>query len=589
MQKLKTSIIVDLDGNLTERAQRYSRALAGMAHAGRRSLHSLSGAVSQASAEVDRWGHRTVLAGGAVAYGFNRTFVRTAAQFERFEAVLGTIEGSAEKAKTSMGWVTEFAAKTPYELAEVTEAFVKLKSYGIDPQSGALRSAGDAAAAMGKPLEQAVEALADAMTGENERLKEFGITTATVGDQIVYRWRQNGQAMVKTAQKTSQEQIQSVITGIWNSRYGGAMDDLSGTWDGMLSNLGDTWTVFQKDVMNTGGFEFLREELKGLLGELQRMKDTGEYDELVNKVGNELAEAFKTVKATVIEIRNTAQELRPTLEAVAEAVSTVVELGGGAGNIAKWLGVLYLVNKSLRMLSVAAPVGRAAWGAGSWAAGKMFSRGQAPGQSPRLPGAGVFGGVMKLPLPVYVVNKHMSLAPDQWTGGDAAAPNDKKRAPNTRRAGRFARGLESVAQAGRSVGSRLPTPKGAGLAGAVIEGAMLVPTLMADDVSNADKVTATGSALGGMGGAMAGAAAGAMIGSVVPVIGTAVGGIVGGILGGFGGDWLGTLAAEQINTALDVKVTVDGPPGTKARVSNLEATGTELNADVYNGAGMMMP
>lgn len=587
MTEMKTSIVVDLDGNLTERAERYSRALSGMANAGRRSMQSLSGAVRNASGQVDRWGNRAALAGGAMAYGFNRTFVRTSAQFERFEAVLSTIEGSSEKAKASMGWVTDFAAKTPYELAEVTGAFVKLKSYGIDPQSGALRSAGDAAAAMGKPLEQAVEALADAMTGENERLKEFGITTKTAGDKIVYRWQQNGKSMVATANKNSQEQIQAVITGIWNSRYGGAMDKLSGTFDGMMSNLGDNWTKFQKDVMDGGGFAFVKSELKGLLDEIQRMKDTGEYDELVNKVGTELTEAFKTVKSAVIEVRNTARELQPTLEAVSQAVSKVVELGGGAGNIAKWLGVLYLVNKSLRLLSVGAPVAQAAWGAGSWAAGKVFNRGKGPGLPGSLPGAGGFGGTMKLPLPVYVVNKHMSLAPDQWTGGDSSSPTKKKR--TSRRAGRLARGVEKVAQAGRNVGSRIPTPKGAGVVGAVIGGAMLVPTLMADDVSNADKVKATGGAVGGAAGAWGGAALGAAIGSVVPVVGTVVGGVVGGILGGFGGDWLGTLAAEKVNSALDVKVTVEGPPGTKAGVSDMKATGTELNADVYNGTGMVMP
>ncbi|MDA8483589.1 tape measure protein [Pseudomonas resinovorans] len=588
MQQMKTSIVVDLDGNLTERAERFSRALSGMALAGQRSLQSLSGAVSNASGQIDRLGNRAVLAGGAVAYGLNRTVVRTAAEFERFEAVLGTIEGSSEKAKISMGWVTEFAAKTPYELAEVTSSFVKLKSYGIDPQSGALRAAGDAAAAMGKPLEQAVEALADAMTGENERLKEFGITTETVGNKIVYRWQQNGQTMVATAKKSSQEQIQAVLTGIWNSRYGGAMDNLAGTWDGMMSNLGDSWTVFQKDVMDSGGFAFVKAELKGLLDEIQRMKDTGEYDELVNTVGTELTEAFKAVKSAVVEVRNTARELQPTLEAVGQAVSKVVELGGGASNIAKWLGVLYLVNKSLRMLSVAAPVGKAAWGAGSWAAGKVFNRGKGSDQPAGRPGTAGMGGMMKLPLPVYVVNKHMSLTPDQWTGSDTPPPSSKgERTP--RRAGRFARGVESVAQAGRNVGSRISTPKGAGVAGVVIEGAMLVPTLMADDVSNADKVTATGGALGGMGGAWAGATAGAALGSLVPVIGTAVGGIVGGILGGFGGDWLGTLAAEKINSELDVKVTVEGPPGTKANVSDMKATGTDLNAEVYNGAGMAMP
>jgi len=65
---------------------------------------------------------------------------------------------------------------TPYP-TEVTDAFVKLKAYGIDPQAGALLAAGNAASAMGKGLNQAVEAIADAQTelaeGSNPQAKEL--------------------------------------------------------------------------------------------------------------------------------------------------------------------------------------------------------------------------------------------------------------------------------------------------------------------------------------------------------------------------------------------------------------------------------
>ncbi|MDG4813775.1 hypothetical protein P8629_12270, partial [Hydrogenovibrio sp. 3SP14C1] len=85
---------------------------------------------------------------------------------------LETIEGSQEKAKASLDWIAGFAKKTPYDLAQVTESFVKLKAYGIDPiADDALRILGDTGSAMGKSLDQAVEAFADAATGEFERLK----------------------------------------------------------------------------------------------------------------------------------------------------------------------------------------------------------------------------------------------------------------------------------------------------------------------------------------------------------------------------------------------------------------------------------
>lgn len=70
------------------------------------------------------------------------------------------------KARESLAWVSEFATKTPYELNETTEAFVKLRAYGLDPKNGLLQILGDKSAAMGKDINQAVEAIADAVTGK---------------------------------------------------------------------------------------------------------------------------------------------------------------------------------------------------------------------------------------------------------------------------------------------------------------------------------------------------------------------------------------------------------------------------------------
>lgn len=258
--------------------------------------------------------------------------VGTSAQFEKFRTVLETIEGSSAKAKASMDWVATFAAKTPYELNGVTDAFVKLKAYGIDPQAGALRSAGDAAAAMGKPLEQAVEALADAMTGENERLKEFGITTEKTGDNIVYRWQQNGKAMVATAKKNSRDQIQAVIQGIWNSRYGGAMDKLSSTWDGMWSNLQDILTKFYKMIGDAGIFNELKGELAGVLSTLDQMAADGSLQAFAQTISDELVSAFRELKSWVMAVDWKAFWL--DLKAFAGGVATVVSALGGLKGIA---------------------------------------------------------------------------------------------------------------------------------------------------------------------------------------------------------------------------------------------------------------
>jgi len=117
---------------------------------------------------------------GAVAVGkgvseLTKGSIQAGAEFRKLGATLETIEGSSEKARASLDWVSKFAEETPFELQQVAEAFVKLKAYGLDAQDGTLKSVGNAASAMGKGLDQGVEALADAAQGEFERLKEFGI------------------------------------------------------------------------------------------------------------------------------------------------------------------------------------------------------------------------------------------------------------------------------------------------------------------------------------------------------------------------------------------------------------------------------
>lgn len=205
-------------------------------------------------------------------------FVSVNSSFEKYNAILETVLGSSEKASKAMDWVSAFATKTPYELSEVTDSFVKLTSYGIDPMAGTLEAAGNAAAAMGKTVNDAVEAVADAMTGENERLKEFGITTEKTGNKIKYNWVENGKQMTAYANKNSRKQIEAVIKGIWNRQYSGAMDKLSGTWDGMVSNLSDTWARFVLKIGDAGAFDRLKGIIADVLKWFNRMGDEGKLD-----------------------------------------------------------------------------------------------------------------------------------------------------------------------------------------------------------------------------------------------------------------------------------------------------------------------
>ena len=273
--------------------------------------------------------------------------VKTASEFEKFTTVLRTIEGSSSKAQSSMNWITKFAKTTPYELSQVTEAFIKLKSYGIQPTSGTLRVLGDTASAMGKPLNQAVEAMADAIVGENERLKEFGIRAAKQGDQIAYSWTDaSGKAKHIIVENNSQI-IESTLDAIFSSKYAGAMEDQSKTYAGMLSNMSDNWTVFKKQMMDAGAFDYIKAVIKTVGDSFSSMYSATLKNTDVFTKG--LMESFKSIVVGLGKLGNAFEGIAIFAETAWNVIKAgwdvlVVSIVGGAASLIDTLNKLPGVN-----------------------------------------------------------------------------------------------------------------------------------------------------------------------------------------------------------------------------------------------------
>ncbi len=223
--------------------------------------------------------------GAALAAG---KLVTTASEFEKFQTMLVTSEGSASGAQKAMSWINTFATKTPYQLQEVTKAFIALRSAGLDPTRGLMTSTGDAAAAMGIPIMQAVEAVKDAVVGENERLKELGITAAVKGNNVTYTYMMDGQKKIARALKSDPAGIQKALESIFDARFGGSMSRLSKTWDGMLSTLAGAWDTFKVSIMNSGLFDWMKDKLQMLLDKVMQMQANGDLDKWAKSIGTSI-------------------------------------------------------------------------------------------------------------------------------------------------------------------------------------------------------------------------------------------------------------------------------------------------------------
>lgn len=176
------------------------------------------------------------LAAAFSARAITRGIINTAREFEKLNAQLKTIEGSERSAAIAFKRIQDFATTTPFQLAEVVDAYVRLKNRGIEPTTKALEGFGNISSSMGKSLEQISEAVADAVVGEFERLKEFGIKANKQGDTVKFTFRGVTQEV-----KNSANDIQKYLEDIGNIKFAGAMSEQMETLNGVTSNLSDAF------------------------------------------------------------------------------------------------------------------------------------------------------------------------------------------------------------------------------------------------------------------------------------------------------------------------------------------------------------
>lgn len=408
-QKLETDIVINLAGNLVSKAKRYGNSMADFARKNSKAMTLLNTSIAASSRGIDTFGNRAVLGAGVVAVAFERTFVKTAAEFERYQIMLNKLQGSEEAGAKALSWIEDFTQNTPYAVKEVMDSFIRLKAFGIDPMDGTMQAIADQAAMMGGTAESVdgiALALGQAWTkgklqGEEAlQLLERGVP---VWDYLIKASKELGhnngigytaaqlQDMASKGLLT-RDAIKSLIQEMGKASEGSAKKQMD-SWSGMVSNMGDSWTIFKKDVMDGGAFTVLKDELGEFLAQLDRMKETGEYDELVEKVGTNLVEGFRTAAEAARGVKEVGQELLPVLSAIGDGASAIAEAVGGYGNLAKILASVYALNKAVRigapLLKGAISMGGIAGGAGK---GGINSLGATPVYVVNMGQGGIGGG-----------------------------------------------------------------------------------------------------------------------------------------------------------------------------------------------------
>jgi hypothetical protein len=294
---------------------------------------------------------------------FAAGLIDVTAQNGRLRASLNTVTDSAEEAGSAWKLIQDFQADAPiYSVEQVTEAFIKLKALGLEPTEQALRSYGNTSAAMGADIMQFVEAVADAVTGEFERLKEFGIKASSQGEQVAFTFQG-----VTTTVGNNAKEIENYLRGIGETKFADGIKNQSEEAAGSLGKLSSAWEKLKVSIaesinLNEGlawianGFSVIADRgtaLQGVVGktrdELLKMYEAAERLQNSNfAAGNtETAEVYRRKLAEIYaELEKLAKIEGPTkagedtkkaaqaTEALAEALKKATEQSQGASKAA---------------------------------------------------------------------------------------------------------------------------------------------------------------------------------------------------------------------------------------------------------------
>jgi tape measure domain-containing protein len=259
-------------------------------------------------------------------------------KFEDLTIRLNATMGGIKEGEAAVKWITQFAKDTPMEIDGVTQAFIQLKNFGIDPMDGSLQAMSDIVSKAGggaEKMEQIITALGQSWT----KTKLQGEETMQLMEAGVPVWDLLGKALNKTTVELQQmaekgqlgrTEIKLLIDEIGNSSKGAASATMN-SWTGMVSNLSDTWTGFVNEVSKQGQLDGAKNAIGDVSQAIKDIDGKGELTVIAAKV----SEFYQTIQVGIAEV---ATFVIKNSDAIGDGFSTSAELIGQFGNALKALG-----------------------------------------------------------------------------------------------------------------------------------------------------------------------------------------------------------------------------------------------------------
>jgi SLT domain proteins len=283
---------------------------------------------------------------GKMAYDWT---IGNAISNEDYLATLQTVLHDKNKGSEALKWSYNAAASTPFDSQQVVAGVTQLATSGLD-YTKYLNPLGDAAAAMNKPLEQAIFAMGKLKSGQYglavDMFRDFGVTNQD--------WTKAGATFSKSGemQMNDPQKAVDMVTKIINEKYGGLMATKSNTAGGLLSNIGDSISGMGRGlagidangaIMKGGLFDNFKQQLQVIMPLLNKVQSSNAFKELQKDIGN-LATAGGQKLTTFLKsfddpkkITQYKNEFKQFMNDVKAGVNTAQTFAKAAGAIATTL------------------------------------------------------------------------------------------------------------------------------------------------------------------------------------------------------------------------------------------------------------
>lgn len=254
------------------------------------------------------------------------SILKSAGELERMQVLMKglskelTEAGRAAEGLRDFQFVTNMAKSAPFEIAALSDSFVKLKTAGIDPTNGSMKSLVDAVARFGgtgeslKRASIAIQQMAGKGVISMEELRQqLGEAVPTAMQDMADGMGVSMAELAKIVQTGTLAAGPAIAKMLVQMRINneGAAAGMMKTWVGMTSRLKTEWDLAAKSIADAG----FADEAKQAVGEIIALLQSDDF----KRFGIMAGETLGTVVKDLVEITKVIAKYREEITMLVQA------------------------------------------------------------------------------------------------------------------------------------------------------------------------------------------------------------------------------------------------------------------------------